>query len=311
MLAPDGGSPILATDNRVGFHNIVKETFMALQTQLGRPRGGRILILMAVACGLGMPASAPGQSARSSRGAMQRFRAMQEAQRKQSITTLQARLTTAQQSLTHAESELTAAEGPRKAAESQHRVAETQLKQEKRKLAELVHQQRDVEDKLVSELPADSPVGQAHKALRRAEEALHAHRHRVLNLPADSPENLTAHLDYEYQHLSPEQRDRLKADASTARADEEVSAKKSAARKLQHVYFETKPEWKKAEAARVAQVETIKSLTADEKNLHSELTRQTARLHAAQQEQRAAQQVIMTTSTQLTALGARPAVKSN
>lgn len=267
----------------------------------------RVLALALAVAGLLCTTASPAlaQRGRSTRGAAQRFRALQEAQKKQTIATLQARYSAAQQSLTHAQAEIEAATGPLDQARSRRDAAETELKQKKQKLADAVQELERYEDQLVESQPVDSPVGKARARLARAQESVHAERHRVLELPGDTPEDLPSHLCQEYAHFSRSQKDLLKTNECAVHAEEELLARQKDLRNAREALQEGDPEWQTRELSREQLTQAVKDLNDDQKHRQVEIARLQSRLLAARVELRAAQQVLQSSSTQLSLLGAR------
>ncbi len=284
---------------------------MFLPTNTTRPTFclSQFTIAAALLAGLLSDAPAFAQSSRSGRSMMRRVQAMQKAQKQQSIQALQSQYAAAQKVLAQAQTEMASSGTALQSAESHLQVIEDQEAAKVRELAAATQSQRQVEERLIAAATPDSPVARALADLAEARHALQIEARRVLSLPAGTASDDAAAL--ELMKLTSEQRLRLKADSGYQQAEDQVEMRQRQLREAEQRLFESQPDWVQAHARHQSQVEELKTIKGELKEAQANLGRDRQQARRAQTAFMSAQQVMQSTSTQLTALGAKPGTTSN
>jgi len=243
---------------------------------------------------------------RSSRGAVSRMRSMQAKQKKQTVQTLQAELAAAQALLSKAEAELSTVGPALQAAKSQLETAKEREAAQQKKSHEAAQKHHELEEKLLAEQGPDTPVGKAQSELASAQSTLDQVIHGILSLPAHPAGVTESDLANERLNLKAEQKDRLKKDTAYQQAVEKVEALRSHVNEQRRKFFEQNSEWKESHESRQTIAQELKALEENRKSAASEVAQEMRQFKVAQSAMANAQQIIMVSSIQLSALGSAP-----
>jgi len=242
----------------------------------------------------------------SSRGAMSRIRAMQAKQKQQAVQTLQAELAAAQTLLSKAEAELSTVGPALQAAKSQLETAKEREAAKQKESHEAAQKHHELEETLLAAQGPETPVGKAQNELTSAQLMLDQVIHSILSLPAHPAGVTESDLANERLNLKAEQKDRLKRDSTYQQAVEKVEALKSHVNEQRKKLFEQDSGWKESHETRQAIAQELKALEENRKSAASEVAQNLRQFKMAQSAMTGAQQVIMASSTQLSALGSAP-----
>lgn len=255
--------------------------------------------------GLGTPSSAMAQG-RSARSALNRMRAVQAAQKKQTVSALQAELAAAQSALSQAESQLATTGPALQSAKSQLDTAKEREAAKEKETHEAAKKHRALEEQLLAAQAPETPVGKARAQLEQAQLELDRVVHQVLSLP-DHPAGVTeADRSNERLKLTEAQKTRLKADTGYLQATEKMAAMKAQLHEAEQQLLTNDASWKESHAERQALTQDLKALEENRKAAAAEVAVNLKQFKAAQQVAANAQNVVTASSNQLKALGAQP-----
>lgn len=249
------------------------------------------------------PAQSHGFQSRSIRGALSRARAMQAAQKKQTVQELKAELQAAQTTFSQAESALATSSASLQTAKSQLDSARERYDAGEKEAHEAGKAQKSLEEKLIASQSPDSPVGKIQSQLVAAQLDLDKEIHRVLSLP-DHPAGVTeADRAAERLKFSESQKSRLKGDAGFVSATAKVDALHEQLKDAHKTLFESDAGWKEAHETRKGLTQDLKAMEENRKAAAAEVAQHTKQVKTAQATAGAARQVIMNATMQLTSLG--------